>query len=71
MEERIKLLRRIGYLLMGVGYYGLNGVGSEVGRYLWFIYVVFRMFYGLEGLLLILVEFEVLEEYLRVIFRVL
>ena len=50
---------------MGAGFHGLNGVGPEVSRHIWSIYVRPRLTYGLEALILSPVDIKSLEEYYR------
>ena len=67
--ERIKLARRTCYALMGAGLHGLNGVGPEVAKKLWSTYVMPRLMYGLEALVLSPKEVTTLEDYYLVSLR--
>lgn len=68
--NRITTARRTCYSLMGAGLHGLNGVGPEVGRHLLSIYVLPRLTYGLEALILVKPDLVALEEYYRTSLRI-
>lgn len=65
VKNRIKLARRTSYSLLGAGLHGLNGVGPEVGKHLWTIYVQPRLLYGLECITLTQRDINEIENYFR------
>ena len=52
ISARVQSARRTSYGLMGAGLHELTGVGPEVGRHIYSIYVVPKLIYGLEALIL-------------------
>ena len=54
---------------MGAGLHGLNGVGPEVGKKLYSIYVMPRLSYGLETLILSKPEMSALKDHYKVNLR--
>ena len=65
VSNRIKTARRTSYELMGAGLHGAYGVGPEITKHLWSIYVMPRFSYGLEALLLSPKEVTRLEDFYR------
>lgn len=65
VSNRIKTARRTSYELMGAGLHGINGVGPEVSKHLWAIYIMPRFSNGLEALLLTHKETTRLENFYR------
>ena len=63
--ERVNCARRSSYSLMGVGFYGLNGTGTEIASLQYKTYVLPTLLYGLEALVLERQELEVLSTYYR------
>jgi hypothetical protein len=69
IEARIQSARRTAYSLTGAGYHGLNGVGPEIGKQLWNIYIQPRLLYSLETLILAMKDISELESFQRVQLR--
>ena len=53
------------YSLMGAGFHSVNGLKSSQNAHIWSTFVVPRIVYGLEAVLLIRKEFECLEKFQR------
>ena len=69
IESRIKTARRTVYALMGAGMYGLNGISPVTSKKLIDIYILPRLTYGLECLVLTPKELIPIEAYYRELLR--
>ena len=65
VSNQIKTAGRTRYKLMRAGLHGGYGVGPEITKHLWSIYVMPRFSYGLEALLLSPKEVTRLEDFYR------
>ena len=63
VEEKVSLGRRTAYSLMGAGFHSVNGLKSSQNAHLCSTFVVPRIVYSLEAVLLSRKEFECLEEF--------
>ena len=52
IDEKISLGRKTAYSLMGAGFHGGGGLKALQNGYIWSTFVVPRLLYGLEALLL-------------------
>ena len=69
IADRVVTARRTAYSLMGAGLHGLHGVGPEVGRHIYLIYVLPRLTDGLEALILKKKDIAPLDLHLRTTLR--
>ena len=65
VEEKVTLGRRIAYSLMGAGFHSVNGLKTSKNSHTWETFVVPRIVYVLEVLLLNNKYFECLEMFQR------
>ena len=65
IEKRIKTARRATYALMGPGIHGINGMNPKSARSLLQAYIVPRLLYGLETMVLTQKQFNSIETYFR------
>ena len=65
IQARITSTRRTAYSLLGAGFHGINGVGTEVIHKQWTACVRPVLTYGLEALILDVKELEVIETFAR------
>ena len=65
IEEKVSIGRKTAYSLMGAGFHSGNGLKVSLNGFLWSIFVLPRMIYGLEALLLRKKDFESLEKFQR------
>jgi len=52
ITDRISLANRTAYALMGSGFHGVNGISPKVAIHIYQIYVLPRLLYGLEAVIL-------------------
>lgn len=69
VRESLKKGRGAHYSMMGTGFHGYNGIHLEAMLKIWNMYIVPRMLYGLEALLIKDADIGRLENYQRVILR--
>ena len=69
ISARIKTARRTVYSLMGAGMYGLNGINPTVSMKIIEIYIIPRLMYGLECLVITQKELQPMELYYRELLR--
>lgn len=69
IQESLKKGRRATFSMMGTGFYGYNGIHLEAMLKMWNMYIVPRMLYGLEALLMQDSDIERLEVYQRSVLR--
>ncbi len=65
IEDRVSCANRTAYALMGAGFHGTNGISPAVTRKIYLTYVIPRLLYGLEALVLLQKHVDSLETYLR------
>ena len=65
IEEKVSIGRKTAYSLMGAGFHSGNGLKVCLNGFLWSTFVLPRMIYGLEALLLRKKDFESLEKFQR------
>ena len=65
VEEKVSLGHRTACSLMGAGFHSVNGLKSSQNAHIWSTFVVHRIVYGLEAVLLSHKEFECLEIFQR------
>ena len=65
IEEKINLGRKTAYSLMGTCFHGVGGLKPSQNWYIWSIYVVPRLLYGLESILFSKKDVEFLEKFKR------
>ena len=65
VEEKVSLGHRTACSLMGAGFHSVNGLKSSQNAHIWSTFVVHRIVYGLEAVLLSHKEFECLEKFQR------
>ncbi len=65
MEDRVSSANRTAYALMGAGFHGTNGISPAVTRKIYMTYVLPRLTYGLETLVLLVKHLDVIETYHR------
>ena len=63
--EKLSLGRKTAYSLMGAGFHSVNGLKTCLNGHIWSTFVVPRVIYGLETLLLKKQDFENLERFQR------
>ena len=63
IEEKITLGRKTAYSLMGAGFHSGNGLKVSLNGFIWSTYVLPRVVYGLEALILRKKAFESLEKF--------
>ena len=63
------LRRKTAYFLMGAGFHSVNGLKTCLNGHIWSTFVVPRVIYGLETLLLKKQDFDNLERFQRKSFR--
>ena len=61
IEQKINLGRKTAYSLMGAGFHGGGGLKPSQNGYIWSTFVVPRLLYGLESILLSKKDVECLE----------
>ena len=71
IDDRVSLARRTSYALMGAGLHGYNGISPTVSTSIYRVYVVTRLLYGLETLVLLAKHVKQLNEYHRATLKVL
>ena len=69
INARISCARQTTYALMGAGLYGLNGINPSISKKLIDIYIIPRLTYGLECLVLTSSDIQDLETYYRSLLR--
>ena len=65
IEQKINLGRKTAYSLMGAGFHGGGGLKPSQNGYIWSTFVVPRLLYGLESILLSKKDVECLEKFQR------
>jgi hypothetical protein len=65
LEDRVKLARRTVYALMGTGLHGINGVSPQSIKKMLNTYVIPRLIFGLEAMILTDKQKEYLDKYFR------
>ena len=65
IEEKVSIGSKTAYSLMGAGFHSGNGLKVCLNGFLWSTFVLPRMIYGLEALLLRKKDFESLEKFQR------
>ena len=65
IDEKINLGRKTAYSLMGAGFHGGGGLKPSQNGYIWSTFVVPRLLYGLETLLLTKKDIDCLERFQR------
>ena len=65
IEDRIQLARRTAYAMMGAGLHGTNGLNPQVSRKIYLTYVLTRMTFGLESMIVTPKQVQTLEKYHR------
>ena len=65
IEKKIKTVRRATYALMGPGLHGINSMNPKSARSLLQAYIVPRLLYGLETMVLTQKQFNSIETYFR------
>ena len=65
IDEKISLGRKTAYSLMGAGFHGGGGLKALQNGYIWSTFVVPRLLYGLEALLLSKKDIECLDRFQR------
>ena len=65
IEEKISLGRKTAYSLMGAGFHSENGLKACLNGFIWSTFVLPRVTYGLEALILRKTDFETLEKFQR------
>jgi hypothetical protein len=63
IEDRIQLARRTAYAMMGAGLHGTNGLNPQVSRKIYLTYVLTRMTFGLESMIVTPNQVQTLEKY--------
>ena len=63
VEERITSARRTAYALMGAGFHGHNGLNPKVSRTIYNLYVLPRLLYGLETVILLQKDIDSLNDF--------
>jgi hypothetical protein len=63
IDDRVFLARRTSYSLMGAGLHGYNGISPTVSTSIYRVYVVTRLLYGLETLVLLAKHVKQLNDY--------
>ena len=69
IQDRVQLGRRTTYGLMGAGLHGSNGVAPSSCREMYTVYVIPRLIYGLEAMILKPKHYQMLEQYHRTTLR--
>ena len=65
IDEKISLGRKTAYSLMGAGFHGVGRLNALQNGYIWSTFVVPRLLYGLEALLLSKKDIECLDRFQR------
>ena len=65
ITDRISLASRTAYALMGSGFHGMNGISPKVSIQIYRIYVIPRLMYGLEAVVLNKTQITELEAFHR------
>ena len=63
VEERITSARRTAYALMGAGFHGHNGLNTKVSKTIYNLYVLPRLLYGLETVILLQKDIDSLNDF--------
>ena len=69
INDRLSLARRTAYSLMGTGFHGVNGISPDISIKIYQCYVIPRMLYGLEAIVLTSKQQQLLERQHRKILR--
>ena len=69
VEERIKSARRTAYALMGAGFHGHNGLNPTVTKTIYNLYVLPRLLYGLETVILLQKDIDILNDFHKDVLR--
>ena len=65
IEERVKLARRTAYSLLGAGFHGTSGINNSCLKRIMDIYVLPRLFYGLESLIITDKQKKILDDFYK------
>jgi hypothetical protein len=69
IQDKVKMARRTTYALMGAGLHGTNGLAPSTCREMYIVYVIPRLLYGLEAMILKPKHYQMLEMYHRTTLR--
>jgi hypothetical protein len=69
IDDRVKLARRTSYALMGAGLHGTNGINVPTCRKMITTYVIPRLAFGLEAMILSKKHREMMEVYYRSVLK--
>ena len=69
IDDKIKSARKAAYALMGPGFHGINGMNPNTARALLQAYVIPRLLYGIEAVVLTQRQITKLEQYFKTLLK--